>query len=420
MACVTIAAVAAAVDAAADSPTLVTETSSIEEGFWLILSRMTDDRQDLILMAKSLGFRRLGVVDLDAKDSLSDAMVPFRDWLAKGFAGEMDYLARNTDLREFPAGLLHRPAVHLRAIVVAMDYLADLGEVSASSTAAGWQRDHFASIEQPSRAVISVYARGRDYHKVLRRRLSQLAEQLDQRAAGQYQFRACVDSAPVLEVELARRAGLGWRGKHTLLLNREQGSMFFLGVLLTDMPLAATEFAPLPASAPHGHCGSCTKCLDICPTAAFVGPYQLDARRCISYLTIEHPGVIDPALRPLMGNRVYGCDDCQAICPWNQYAQQATLPDFDVRHGLDDADLITLFAWSESDFQTRHQGSAILRIGYERWLRNIAIAMGNSLQSASCTEPLRRQLQTALAARRDDPSALVREHVRWALGESAQ
>lgn len=381
---------------------------------------MTDDSQNLILMAKSMGFRRLGVVDLDAKDSLSEAMVPFRDWLAKGFAGEMGYLARHADLREFPAGLLTRPAAHLRAIVVAMDYLADVGEVSEPSTVAGWQQDHFASLQEPSRAVVSVYARGRDYHKVLRRRLTQLAQQLDQQAAGQYQFRACVDSAPVLEVELARRAGLGWRGKHTLLLNREQGSMFFLGVLLTDMPISAREFAPLVTESSDGHCGTCTKCLDICPTAAFVGPYQLDARRCISYLTIEHPGVIDPELRPLMGNRIYGCDDCQAICPWNRYAQQATLSDFDVRHGLDEADLITLFAWSASEFETRHQGSAILRIGHERWLRNIAIAMGNSLQSPACSEPLRSQLRAALSARRDDPSALVREHVRWALGEGAQ
>ncbi len=381
---------------------------------------MTDDTQDLILMAKSLGFRRLGVVDLDATDSLSEAMVPFRAWIAKGFAGEMDYLARHADLRESPARLLNGSISHLRAIVVAMDYLADVGETSASSATAGWQKRHFDALGDPSRAVISVYAHGRDYHKVLRRRLTQLAEQLNQGASGQYQFRACVDSAPVLEVELARRAGLGWRGKHTLLLNREQGSMFFLGVLLTDMPIAPRSFELLSETSPQGHCGTCTKCLDVCPTKAFVGPYQLDARRCISYLTIEHSGVIDPTLRPLIGNRIYGCDDCQAVCPWNRYAQQATLPDFDVRHGLDAADLITLFSWSEADFKERHQGSAILRIGYERWLRNIAIAMGNSLRSAQCEASLRSELIVALTRRRDDPSWIVREHVRWALGESAQ
>jgi epoxyqueuosine reductase len=380
---------------------------------------MTDDTQDLILIAKSLGFRRLGVVDLDAKDTLSDAMVPFRAWIARGFAGEMDYLARHAELRESPVGLLNGPVTHLRAIVVAMDYLADVGEVVESSPVAGWQQKHFNALADPSRAVISVYAHGRDYHKVLRRRLTQLSEQLRLQTGATYQFRACVDSAPVLEVELASRAGLGWRGKHTLLLNREQGSMFFLGVLLTDMPIAPRLFEPLPETSPQGHCGSCTKCLDICPTKAFVGPYQLDARRCISYLTIEHPGVIDPALRPLIGNRIYGCDDCQAVCPWNRYAQQATVADFDVRHGLDSAGLITLFSWTETEFQERHQGSAILRIGYERWLRNIAIAMGNSLRATQSDAPLRSALIASLANRLDHPSAIVREHVQWALGEGA-
>ncbi len=370
---------------------------------------MVLDREQLILIAKGLGFSRVGVVDLDARDSLHDEMVQVADWLAAGYQGEMDYLQRHAEIRQNPRQLLNSAETSvLRALVVTMDYLP-------AATQPSWQHDHSRRLGQPDQAVVSVYAHGRDYHKVLRSRLARLAERLQGQANGHYQFRACVDSAPVLEVALAKRCGLGWRGKHTLLLNREQGSMFFLGVLLTDMPIAPLRYAPDLAESEQGHCGSCTQCLDACPTQAFVAPYRLDARRCISYLTIEHKGSIPQTLRPLIGNRVYGCDDCQQVCPWNQYAQVATVSDFDVRNGLNEATLIDLFAWTNEEFNQRHQGSAILRIGYERWLRNLAVAMGNSLAKADCREPLRSALVSALQARENDGSELVREHVAWAL-----
>lgn len=367
-----------------------------------------DDKQ-LILIAKDLGFSRIGVVNLDAKDSLHDEMVQFADWLAHGYQGDMDYLGRHAPIRQNPRMLLKsQDSPHLRAIVVLMNYLP-------ASTHENWRERHLEALEDPKRAVVSVYAHGRDYHKVLRLRLSQLAAKLAADANSMYQFRACVDSAPVLEVALAKRCGLGWRGKHTLLLNREQGSMFFLGILLTNMPIAPMQWAADVSESEEGHCGSCTKCLDVCPTQAFVGPYRLDARRCISYLTIEHKGSIPSELRPLIGNRVYGCDDCQQACPWNQYAQVASVSDFDVRNGLDSATLIDLFCWTEAQFNSRHQGSAILRIGYERWLRNLAVAMGNSLANPNCKEPLRSELIRALKARENDDSELVSEHVAWAL-----
>jgi epoxyqueuosine reductase len=250
---------------------------------------------------------------------------------------------------------------------------------------------------------VSVYARGRDYHKVLRSRLQQLAGRIAQ-AAPRANFRVCTDSAPVFEVEFARAAGLGWRGKHTLLLTQDAGSMFFLGEILTDLPL--------PVDAPVAeHCGTCTRCIDICPTQAIVAPYQLDARRCISYLTIEHRGLIPEPLRPLIGNRVYGCDDCQLACPWNKFARTAALPDFDVRNGLDQATLVDLFAWTEADFRARHCGSAILRIGYERWLRNLAVGLGNAPAASTVIATLR--------TRADASSAVVREHVAWALARHA-
>jgi epoxyqueuosine reductase len=269
--------------------------------------------------------------------------------------------------------------------------------------------------------VISAYARGRDYHKVIRQRLLQMARALGRRWSNQdAQFRACVDSAPVLEVELARQCGLGWRGKHTLLLNREQGSMFFLGVLLTDLPIAPMQAVTDPPQGPAGHCGTCTACLQACPTQAFVGPYQLDARRCISYLTIELKGSIPTAMRPLIGNRVYGCDDCQQVCPWNQYAQQATLADFDVRHGLDRATLLELLQWTEAEFIERHQGSAIMRIGYERWLRNLVVAAGNAVASADCPAEIRSGLIASLQRHRPVASDLVAEHIDWALAQGLQ
>lgn len=376
---------------------------------------MPFDAKHLILIAKSLGFGRLGIVNLDADHEagpqfLGPVMAQYRQWLAKGFAGEMGYLEEHAPIREQPARLLAKPSATLRAVVVTMDYLPKASQ-------AGWRDGQQQRLHDPAAAVVSVYAYGRDYHKVLRQKLVQLAQQLQAatEVTGAYQFRACVDSAPVMEVELARRCGLGWRGRHTLLLNREQGSMFFLGVLLTDMPLDEISYASDPIESPDGHCGTCTACLKACPTQAFVGPYQLDARRCISYLTIELKSSIPVALRPLIGNRVYGCDDCQQACPWNQFAQVAQLPDFDVRNGLDHAQLTELFGWSEEEFRKRHQGSAILRIGHVQWLRNLAVAMGNSLAKSDCPESVRTRLTQALSQRLDHPSPLVREHVQWAL-----
>ena len=372
---------------------------------------MTLDADRLILIARSLGFSRLGVVALDHADVLAQAMTDYRDWLAMGYAGDMDYLVRHADLRADPAQLLKSRPTQLRAIVVTMDYLP-------AQSLGTWRDAHAASIRDPARAMVSVYAHGRDYHKVLRSRLAQLAQSLSEHAQGQYQFRACVDSAPVLEVELARRCGLGWRGKHTLLLNRSQGSMFFLGVLLTDMPLSERRYEPEESESRSGHCGNCTSCLDACPTQAFVEPYRLDARRCISYLTIEHAGSIPESLRPLIGNRVYGCDDCQQVCPWNQYAQVATVNDFDVRNGLNESILIDLMSWSEQEFMRRHQGSAILRIGYERWLRNLAVAAGNALSNSLCSDPLRGQLIEKLQNLTQHASEIVREHAQWAIERS--
>ena len=266
-----------------------------------------------------------------------------------------------------------------------------------------WQAIEFDRLQRATEGVISLYARGRDYHKVLRQRLAQLAERIAAEV-GELGYRVFTDSAPVLEVELATRSGQGWRGKHTLVLNREAGSMFFLGEIYLDLALPPTD----PVS---NHCGNCKACIDVCPTQAIVAPYRLDARRCISYLTIEHPGSIDEALRPLMGNRIYGCDDCQLACPWNKFAQPSPLPDFAPRQGLVGADLVALFGWSEAQFLQRLEGSPIRRIGHVRWLRNIAVALGNALAAAH--DP---RIVQALQARADDPSPLVREHVTWALG----
>jgi len=264
-----------------------------------------------------------------------------------------------------------------------------------------------AVLRQPAKAYVARYALGRDYHKVFRRRLQLLVERIAA-AIGPFGHRVFTDSAPVLEVALAAKAGLGWRGKHTLLLSRDAGSLYFLGELFTDLPL--------PADAPvSGHCGTCSKCIDICPTQAIVAPYELAARRCVSYLTIEHHGAIPEELRAPMGNRIYGCDDCQLTCPWNKYARDAADPDFAVRNHLDDAALVDLFAWSEEEFDKRFEGSAIRRIGHERWLRNIAVALGNALASGADAAPI----NAALAARAEHPSPLVREHVRWALAQGA-
>lgn len=309
-------------------------------------------------------------------------------WLAAGFHGEMGYMAAHGTKRARPAELV--PGT-VSVVTARMDYLP-------RGAGDGWAARELQALREPGTAVVSLYARGRDYHKVLRARLQALADRLA-REIGPFGHRVFTDSAPVLEVELAARSGLGWRGKHTLALSREGGSMFFLGELFVDLALPATD-------AVDAHCGSCSACLDACPTQAIVAPYRLDARRCISYLTIEHPGPIPLELRPLMGNRIYGCDDCQLVCPWNKYARRAPLPDFDARAGLDHASLLALWRWDEAEFLRRTEGSAIRRIGYARWRRNLAVAMGNARDPA---------LRAALAAATDE--GLAREHIDWALSQ---
>ncbi|HEX6267332.1 MAG TPA: tRNA epoxyqueuosine(34) reductase QueG [Burkholderiales bacterium] len=324
-----------------------------------------------------LGFQAVGIADADA----SAAEPRLLEWLSRGWHGEMEYMSRNTGLRANPASL--KPGT-LRVISCRMDYLQEVPQ--------GIETD-------ADKAYIARYARGRDYHKVLRARLQALCARIEAQA-GPFGYRAFTDSAPVMEVELARSAGLGWRGKHTLLLDRDAGSWFFLGEIYCDLPL--------PADAPkESHCGTCERCIDVCPTQAIRAPYQLDARRCISYLTIEHRSAIPEELRPLIGNRVYGCDDCQLVCPWNSFAKLSKENDFEARNGLDQASLVELFAWTEPEFDQRLRGSPIRRIGYERWLRNLAVGLGNAPTSPEVVE--------ALLARENHPSALVREHVRWAI-----
>ena len=341
---------------------------------------------------KDLGFAAVGFADCD----LGQAEAGLTDWLAAGYHGEMDYMARHGMKRARPAELL--PGT--RAVIACrMDYLPfPPPDRRLASPQKGIPFGH-ADFSNPAQAVISRYALGRDYHKLLRTRLQKLADRIVTEV-GDFGYRVFTDSAPVMEVELARNAGLGWRGKHTLLLTREAGSWFFLGEIFVDLPL--------PADAPTSeHCGNCTACLDICPTQAFIAPYRLDARRCISYLTIELKGSIPVELRPLMGNRIHGCDDCQSVCPWNGFAPQTREPDFAPRHGLDSATLVELFAWSEDEFHARLAGSPIRRIGHERWLRNIAVALGNASPAP--------EARSALLSRFGHPSALVREHVAWAL-----
>ncbi len=330
--------------------------------------------------ARSLGFQYAGITGTELDEDETHLL----NWLAASRHGEMAYMRRHGTVRSRPAELV--PGT-LRIISVRMDYWPP----------AGAQPEVILSDGQ--RAYISRYALGRDYHKSMRKRLQRLADRI-QEAIGPFGYRAFVDSAPVLEKALARNAGVGWIGKHTNLLDRRAGSWFFLGELYTDLPL------PLDTPA-RSHCGSCSACLQACPTAAFTGPYELDARRCIAYLTIEHPGAIPLELRPLMGNRIYGCDDCQMVCPWNRFAQPSSDADHTIRHGLDNATLISLFSWSEAEFDERLRGSAIRRIGHERWLRNIAVAMGNA--------PRSRVIAAALRARSGHRNAMVREHVGWAL-----
>jgi len=338
--------------------------------------------------AHELGFSQIGVAGVD----LSSAEPGLLAWLSNGFHGEMAYMQTHGLKRARPAELV--PGT-VSVITARMDYLP-------GSTAEGWQAVEFARLRSPAQGIVSLYARGRDYHKVLRARLQKLSERIAGRV-GPLGHRVFTDSAPVLEAELAVRSGQGWRGKHTLVLSREAGSMFFLGEIYVDLAL--------PAGVPvTDHCGSCNACIDVCPTRAITAPYRLDARRCISYLTIEHPGAIPEELRPLLGNRIYGCDDCQLVCPWNKFAQRSGLPDFDERAGLTGRQLAELFGWSEADFLRLTEGSAIRRIGHERWLRNVAVAIGNALRQSD--DPM---LRAALQERADHPSALVREHVQWAL-----
>jgi epoxyqueuosine reductase len=335
---------------------------------------------DIKAWGYALGFQAVGICDTD----LSHAEPGFIDWLAQGLHGEMDYMANHGIKRLRPAELV---AGTVRVITVRMDYLPSN------------VRDSEQVLEDPAAAFVSRYALGRDYHKVLRNRLQKLCDRIGEQV-GEFGYRVFTDSAPVAEVELAQKSGLGWRGKHTLLLSRDAGSWFFLGEIYTDLPL--------PVDKPvENHCGTCSACIDVCPTGAITGPYQVDARRCISYLTIELKGSIPTELRPLMGNRIYGCDDCQLYCPWNRFAQLSAEPDFQARHGLDSATLIDLFGWNEDEFERNTAGSAIKRIGHERWLRNIAVALGNA--------PASEETVAALQSRADHPSALVREHVAWAL-----
>jgi epoxyqueuosine reductase len=335
--------------------------------------------------ARELGFSQIGVADVD----LSSAEAGLQAWLDAGFHGSMHYMASHGLRRARPAQLV--PGT-VSVITARMDYLP-------RSTAPNWQSTELARLGNAGEAVVSVYARGRDYHKVLRARLQKLSERIAQEI-GPFGHRVFTDSAPVLEAELASKSGLGWRGKHTLLLSREAGSMFFLGEIYVDFALPISE----PVTA---HCGACTACISICPTQAIVAPHRLDARRCISYLTIEHAGSIPLELRPLIGNRIYGCDDCQTVCPWNKYARVSALPDFDARVGLTGAQLVTLMAWTEDDFLRHTEGSAIRRIGHARWLRNVAVGLGNAASTPAVVAALRARLGHA--------DAIVREHVEWAL-----
>jgi epoxyqueuosine reductase len=331
-----------------------------------------------------LGFQQAGIADVD----LAQDETHLRDWLAKGQHGRMEYMARHGDKRSRPAEL--QPGT-MRVISVRMDY-------GTGDDAAAWNTLH-----DGTRAYVARYALGRDYHKLMRARLQKLADRISAEV-GEFGYRVYVDSAPVLERALARNAGLGWIGKNACLINKGAGSWFFLGEIFTDLPLPLDEEAT-------SHCGTCSRCIDICPTQAIVAPNRVDARRCISYLTIELKGSIPEEFRVAIGNRIFGCDDCQLVCPWNKFAKRFDEPDFRARNGLDQASLVELFAWTEEEFLTRTEGSAIRRTGYEGWLRNIAVALGNASTTAG--------IVGALRARAGDPSEVVREHVAWALQRHA-
>ena len=347
---------------------------------------------DIKRWGRELGFQQVGITDID----LSHEESRLQDWLAQGYQGTMAWLAAHGNKRSRPAELV--PGT-VRVISVRMNYLPG-------------DTQQIRILKDPTKAYISRYTLGRDYHKLIRKRLGQLAQRIDAAlpadfpGKGEVQNRAFVDSAPVMERPLAEKAGLGWTGKHTLILNSEAGSWFFLGEIFT--------FLPLPVDQPDqpNRCGDCTACLKVCPTDAFPQPYVLDARRCISYLTIENPGAIPEEFREPMGNRVFGCDDCQAICPWNKYAQPTQETAFLPRHGLADSDLLTLFNWSETEFLTYTEGSAIRRVGYEGWLRNLAVGLGNA--------PSDSQIISALERKRPQVSVMVQEHIDWALAQQAQ
>jgi epoxyqueuosine reductase len=345
-------------------------------------------KQSLAALATARGFDALGVSDL----ALDADAAHLERWLAQGRHGEMGYMAKHGSRRTRPDELV--PGT-VRVLSARMNYWPSAGPAGA--------RDAAETLADADVGYVSRYALGRDYHKVLRNALQGLSDDIVARV-GPMGYRVFVDSGPVLEKALARKAGIGWIGKHTNLIARDAGSYFFIGEILTDLPLPVDE----PASA---HCGSCSACIPACPTGAITAPYQLDARRCISYLTIELFGAIPVELRRLIGSRIYGCDDCQLVCPWNKFARAASHPDFKTRHRLDSSRLSELFGWSQEEFLARTEGSAIRRIGYERWLRNIAVALGNA--------PATAENGAALNARRDHPSALVREHVEWALAEHA-
>lgn len=341
------------------------------------LSKMVEDIRQ---WGRELGFQQIGISNID----LSNHKQHLQHWLKKNFHGEMHYMARHGDKRSHPEQLL--PGT-LRVISARLDYLPDAADMESV-------------LNDANKGYVSRYALGRDYHKLMRKRLAKLAERIAD-MAGPHQYRAFVDSAPVLERGIAEQAGLGWIGKNTMLINSQAGSWFFLGEIYTDLPL------PTDTPQTTAHCGTCTACLDDCPTGAIVGPNQVDARRCISYLTIELHGSIPESLRSKMGNRIYGCDDCQLVCPWNKFAQKTTEDDFQPRNNLQSEELITLFSWTEEDFLKRTEGSPIRRIGYQRWLRNIAVALGNA--------PTSKEIIFALRSRSQNESPLVIEHVNWAL-----
>jgi len=361
----------------------------------------TEER--IVALGRAHGFAAVGIADI----ALDSEAAGFKAWIAADHHGEMEYMARHGDKRWRPDEL--QPGTQ-SVICVAMNYWPQQAAAGAPAPrhGDGWPEGALSALDLQAdsrdRAYVSRYALGRDYHKVLRNRLQAFAEAINTQVV-QHEFRVFTDSAPVMEIPLAIKAGLGWRGKHTLLLNRERGSFFFLGDIYTSLKLSP----PADEERARDHCGSCRACMDVCPTQAIVAPHRLDARRCISYLTIELKGAIPEELRKPIGNRIYGCDDCQLVCPWNKFARTASVPDFEPRNGLDAATLVELFAWTEADFNERLQGSPIRRIGHERWLRNIAVALGNAPKTVA--------VRAALAARAQDMSALVREHVEWALAQ---